>query len=284
MTRTAIFAAVTLAVIAAFVLIASPLVGSNALTVDAAHWEGSPIVPCFFDAAKCGGHMLGTDENGRDLAARLVVGGGATITTAFLALCIELAIAAALTLASRYGGLIADRAAVAFAQGMSALPRVPLALLLALITFDQLPRGASPSTFEIAAWLGVIFWPQAFLAFHARGLSVDIRRRAIADLMTIVLVSSTVEFFGYGHMPPTPSWGNMLAEAQTYLPVAWWAAVFPGLCISLLVSLLDIVRRGLPPAGVLVYPLRGIRHAAGADMHVHGGADGDLAAGDNGAV
>lgn len=247
MKRSAVVATVLLALLSAFVFIATPVVGDKALDIDELHWQGNPLTPCFVDARHCGGHVLGSDENGRDVVARLIVGGSVTICTSALALLIEFAIAFGLALLVRYGGRIMNHVLLAFARGMSALPRVPFALLLAIITFYMLPHGASLNTFEISAWFGVLFWPCAFLAFRARALTVDILRRAISDLMTIVLVSSTIEAFGYGHMPPTPTWGNMLADSGS-MEIAWWAGVFPGLCIFVTVLLLDIIRRGLPPA------------------------------------
>jgi len=251
MKRSAVIAAVVLALLAAFVFIAAPVVCNQALLIDNVHWEGYPLPPCFLDATNCGGHVLGTDENGRDLAARLIAGGSVTLGTALLALLIELALAIGLSVLDRHGGRALEYVITAFAQGMNALPRVPFALLLASITYSMMPHLVWPNTFEIAAWFGVIFWPQAFRAFRAfrvRALPSGVVRQGIADLMTIVLVSSTIEFLGFGHVPPTPTWGNMLANMQTNIEIAWWASSFPAACIFVTVLLLGIVRRGLPPA------------------------------------
>lgn len=247
MKRSAIAAAVVLAIIAAFLFIAGTSIGDKALVIDNIHWEGNPLTPCFVDAVHCGGHVLGSDENGRDLADRLIVGGGVTLGTALLALLGELAVAFGLALAARRTGSLVAGVITAFADGMSALPRVPFAFLLAIVAFSMLPKGAYPGTPEIAAWFAVMFWPRAFALFRAAALPAGVARRSIADVMTIVLVSSAVEFFGYGHGPATPSWGGMLSNVESNMEVAWWAAVFPAACIFAVVLLLEIVRRGLPP-------------------------------------
>lgn len=248
MKPSAIAAAILLALLAACVFIVGPMIADKAQAIDNLHWQGYPLTPCFVDATHCGGHVLGSDENGRDLVARLIVGGSVTLGTALLALFIELAIAFALALLAAHGGRAVDSVVMALGEGMGALPRVPFSLLLAITTFSMMPKGVWPNTFEIALWFGVIFWPALLPAFRARTSSIGVTRRAIADLITILLVSSTIEFFGYGHMPPTPTWGSMLANAESDFEIAWWASVFPGLCIFGIALLLDIVRRGLPPA------------------------------------
>jgi|GEM_PF-3258827 len=247
MKRSTIVAAIVLALFSAFIIIATPIVGDRASMIDKVRWEGYPMAPCFVNASECGGHILGSDENGRDMVARLIVGGGVTLGTAALALFIELAIAFGLMLLARHGGPILDRIVIAFAEGMSALPRVPLALLIAIVTFATARHYIHPSTLQIATWFGVIFWPAAFFAMRSRAAPIRFARRSVGDLMTILLVSSTIEFFGYGHQPPTPTWGNMLANMDSVSEIAWWASVFPAVCIVVTVLLLDIVRRGLPP-------------------------------------
>ena len=55
--------------------------------------------------------------------------------------------------------------------------------------------------------------------------------QATLDVANVIVLESTLSFLGFGIQPPTASWGNMLANAESNLEVAWWAAVFPGLCI-----------------------------------------------------
>jgi peptide/nickel transport system permease protein len=55
--------------------------------------------------------------------------------------------------------------------------------------------------------------------------------QATLDVAGVIVLESTLSFLGLGIQPPTASWGNMLSNAQANLQTAWWAAVFPGLCI-----------------------------------------------------
>ena len=53
--------------------------------------------------------------------------------------------------------------------------------------------------------------------------------QATLDVANVIVLESTLSYLGFGIQPPTASWGNMLANAQANLQIAWWAAVFPGL-------------------------------------------------------
>ena len=55
--------------------------------------------------------------------------------------------------------------------------------------------------------------------------------QATLDVANVIILESTLSFLGFGIQPPTASWGNMLANAQSNITIAWWAAIFPGLCI-----------------------------------------------------
>lgn len=55
--------------------------------------------------------------------------------------------------------------------------------------------------------------------------------RLMRDWAALLMMLATVDFFGLGVQPPVPSWGNMLANFQADVQVAWWAAVFPALCL-----------------------------------------------------
>jgi peptide/nickel transport system permease protein len=64
----------------------------------------------------------------------------------------------------------------------------------------------------------------------------------------VIVLESTLSFLGLGIQPPTASWGNMLANAQSNLQTAWWAAVFPGLCILITVLAINYIGDGLRDA------------------------------------
>ena len=68
------------------------------------------------------------------------------------------------------------------------------------------------------------------------------------DVANVILLESGLSYLGYGIQPPTASWGNMLANAQSNLSIAWWAAVFPGLCILVTALAINYIGDGLRDA------------------------------------
>jgi peptide/nickel transport system permease protein len=72
--------------------------------------------------------------------------------------------------------------------------------------------------------------------------------QATLDVANVIVLESTLSFLGFGIQPPTASWGNMLANAESTLETAWWAAVFPGLCILITVLAINYIGDGLRDA------------------------------------
>ena len=72
--------------------------------------------------------------------------------------------------------------------------------------------------------------------------------QATLDVAGVILTESVLSFLGFGIQPPTASWGNMLANAQSNLQTAWWAAVFPGICILITVLAINYMGDGLRDA------------------------------------
>jgi peptide/nickel transport system permease protein len=71
---------------------------------------------------------------------------------------------------------------------------------------------------------------------------------ATLNVARAILLESYVSFLGYGIQPPTPSWGNMLENAQEYLGSAPWLAIVPGIAITLAVTSFNFVGDGLRDA------------------------------------
>jgi len=211
-------------------------------------------------------HPLGTDDLGRDILSRAVAAGR-----------VSLGIGAIVTLASVLAGLVigmlagfysrADGPVMRFVDALLAFP--PLILAIALVVF--LGNGAVS---EIIA-LGVIFTP--YLARIARASTVSLRERVYVtaarasgqsgprillthilpnSLPTILVQASFVyasalladaalSFLGLGVAAPTPTWGNMVAEARPYIATDPMFIVYPGLAIVIVVMALNLIGDGI---------------------------------------
>jgi len=250
--------------LAASAAIVSLQFSNAAVQIDNAHWTGTPSPPCFIDARECGGHVLGMDENGRDVLARLIVGGRYTLGVALLALAIEFGIAAALAGVKRHAGRIASAVVLYLADAVGALPRLPLVIVAVLVSHRVL-AGAEHTIVGLAAILGLVFWPRTLLVWMQRGaVGQEPLRHAASDLVSIILLGTAVDFLGYGIFPPWPSWGNMLVGAESNFEVAWWVVVFPAACIFVTVIAIDWFRFSVP-----LDVARGRGIAFGKPKHAH---------------
>jgi peptide/nickel transport system permease protein len=227
--------------------------------IDQVHWSGYALAP------GVGGHVLGTDENGRDLLARLIAGAQISLTVALFAVVMQVAIGTLLgAIAGFYGGWI-DFWIMRFTDVVLSIPLLPLLLVLTAIV-SATSNKASLSFFVIVGLIGGLTWPAAARLVRASFLSLREREfaeaaraigagdaaiifrhllpNAIAPIIVqatlavanVILTESTLSFLGFGIQPPQASWGNMLANAQSTITIAPWVAIFPGVCI-LIVSL-----------------------------------------------
>jgi peptide/nickel transport system permease protein len=263
-------------------LLAAAAAGAGA----ARDWLGhDPFAPDLFlrYAEASAAHPLGTDELGRDILLRLLFG-------ARVSLAVGLAVALGATLLGTAVGLAAawrggwlDAVLMRLADGLLALPSLPLLIVLAAVDTGRfgLPRGEAAADIvritvilTVFGWVGVARLARAAAltqlsldyvaaarvagASEARVLLRHVLPNilgpiAVATALAVagaVLAESTLSFLGLGIQPPAPSWGNMLANAQEMVFAAPWAAVWPGVAILLTVAgcslLADGVRGRLP--------------------------------------
>ena len=220
-------------------------------------------------------HPLGTDENGRDVLARLLEGGRVSLMVGVAAMAVSVAIGVLLGAAAGYIGGRVDQAIVQVIDGAMAIPL----FFLWLIFLTSIP----PTITTIVLVIGCTSWmPTARVVrsemLAARALEfVEAARSLGASHLRILLkhclpqatssitVSATIaasfailseaalSFLGIGIQPPRPSWGNMLMGAQDYLFSRPALAVYPGLAIVSLVLALnvfgDALRDVLNPRG-----------------------------------
>lgn len=205
-------------------------------------------------------HWLGTDEYGRDVLSRLMVGATTSALISLLSVGCAVAVGTVLGVLTGFLRGAFDRIAMAFNDALLAFPGILLALgLLAVFGANR---------YGIIAALAIAYTPSVTRV--VRGSVLSLREREFIDASRVMgnseaftmwrhvlphciapltvlatsmfgwalLSESALSFLGLGVPPPAPTWGNMLAASRPHFEEAVWLGIFPGACIS--VTLLGI--------------------------------------------
>ncbi len=224
-------------------------------------------------------HPMGTDALGRDLLTRVLYGGRISLTVGLLVVAISLAIGVPIgALAGFYGGRL-DSILMRLTDIFLSLPAfLVLILLSAILREVDAPLFERNNVLTIGLVIGVLSWMTfarlvraAFLTIRemdfvtaARCIGASNRRLIVTHILPnaigpviveatlglgyAIIEESGLSFLGFGIQPPTPSWGNLLSNAQEHLTKYPWLAIFPGLMIFLTIISVNYIGDGLRDA------------------------------------
>ncbi|MEZ7124928.1 ABC transporter permease [Nonomuraea sp. AD125B] len=250
-------AAAVLAVLVLAALAPGLFTGQDPLAVDSAATLRAPSAA----------HLLGTDENGRDVLARIVHGTRASLLLGFGAIAVALVFGGLLGLAAGLGNRLVENVIMRLSDVGMAFPE----LLLALVVITVAGGGTANAVLAI----GVANIPSYARLVRAQTLAIRrasyveaayalglparrvILRHVLPNAVKPVLILATIgvgtalvagsalSFLGLGTPPPEPEWGSMLSTARNFISRAWWYGLFPGLAITLTVISVTVVGRAL---------------------------------------
>ncbi len=208
-------------------------------------------------------HPFGTDDLGRDVLSRMILGARVSVEVGLVAVGISTAIGTVLGAISGYYGGWVDYVMMRFVDIMLCFPT--FFLILAVIAFLEPSILNIMVVIGLTSWMGVARLVRAeFLSLKEREFVLAARALGASDLRIIffhilpnamgpvyvsftlgmgaaILTESALSFLGIGVQPPMPSWGNMLTLGKENLEVAWWLNVFPGLAILITVLSFNLI-------------------------------------------
>jgi peptide/nickel transport system permease protein len=258
--RLTLIVGLSMLVVAIVVILLAPVLASKSPTaLDVLHPLAPPLSP---------GHLLGTDQFGRDTFARILYGGRIDLAIAFGATSVTLVFGTLVGLIAGYFGGWVDSLLMRIVDLFFAFPF--LVLIIAIIAM------LGPSIFNMFVAIWITSWvsyarimraqtvvakkQQYVLAARTLGYSRTrvMLRHILPNTASAVIIFSMVDavgniilaaalgFLGLGAQPPTPEWGTMISDGQNYiLSSSWWLATMPGLAIVFVGVAFSLIGDGL---------------------------------------
>lgn len=216
------------------------------------------------------GHLLGTDDLGRDHLARLLFAGRISLGIGFGSAILTMTIGLSIGIFTGFYGGITDDIVNWMITTMDSIPA--LFLLLIISSVLQPSPGALVIVLAIIGWTGVTRLVRGeTLAMRNREFIISARSIGASDwrimfvhilpnlfsivivtlainVGTLILTESGLSFLGVGVKPPTPTWGNMLTNAQNYFTKGGYLVIWPGLLITTTVLCLYVIGDGVRDA------------------------------------
>ncbi len=229
-------------------------------------------------------HPLGTDQVGRDILARAIYGGQISLLIGISSVVISIAVGSIIGLVAGFFGGWIDALLMRLVEALLAIPTLILLLVLSSVltrntaTLNILGRELSSTVIMIVFIIGLTTWmplsrivrslvltlkEQEFI-LAARAIGVKDRRiisqHVLPNCLAPIIVSATLgigtaiiteaylSFLGFGVLPPTATWGNILSPAKDMIGTVWWMWMVPGALIVATVLAINFIGDGLRDA------------------------------------